>query len=336
MSKEQHHAKQQGQATQHGSPSAEHISDFLFRQRKLIFISVLVILAAVITWGVSSTMTQRQLQASSTLVYNLRKAFKEWKDARPADMLTAARDLAGQDSDEQLDLDEDTKMKRQETEKALAGQLKEIADSKHENVQAWGYWIEAQKARHLKENTDLQTALEKLIELEDKTFHNLAILQLASLFYSEGKADKAVSQWRNLADVSGPEPEQLVASIYLGNYFARKGLKDEAIRYWQQVDSLGDELLKANGLDDKESFLGGDNQVAGSWRNTLEQWKTMADNQLTFLQSDKIKLAADSYDESIKPEEPQEELETAEPAQESSGSTVSFTTDASGNIPGDT
>ncbi|MEM9423191.1 MAG: hypothetical protein AAF975_00205 [Spirochaetota bacterium] len=304
----------------HGNETgfAEQVSDFLFRQRKIIFISILLIVLGAVSWGIYIAISSQRNQAAALAVYELRRAFQEWQDAHPENLLTAEKNLEG--SDEALDIDEETQREREETEKTLNEMIQENLQASSKHLQAWAYWIEARKARHLKNNTDFQAALNKLLALEDKTFHNLATLQLAGLLYSEGKMEEAVARWRILADVSVPTPAQIIASVYLGNYFARSGKKEEAIRYWQQVESLGDELLQANSGED--AFLGGDNLIVTNFRDSWKQWKIMAENQLLFLQSNNIQIEADQYDETIKP---------VEPAPPEEGEIFSFTTGAAGS-----
>ncbi len=331
MSNEQQHTRQPGKSDSAGKEFAELISDFLFRWRRWILLSVLVIVAGVITWGAVLALASRQRQQVALAVYELRQAFQDWKDAHPADILTARKNLEEQDSADglqELDIDEESQKKAAETEQALTELIQKSLSSSQGTIQAWAYWIEGLKARQLKDTPGLQVALENLVLLQDKTFTKLARLQLAGLLYDQGKSEEAVQQWHELADINGPEPEQIVASIYLANYFARNGNKEEAIRYWQQVQSLGNELLQANGLDDEKSFLGGENQIAGSFRSFLEQWNTMADNQLLFLQSDKIQLPADGYDESIEPGIPAEAAQQDDTGNQS----FSFTTAADEGI----
>ena len=261
-----------------------------------------VLLVVVLSWGVYSALAAGRRQKAALAVYELRQSFDEWKEAHPEDVLVAQKSLAGQGRSDALDIDAESEKKAAETEAALSALLDESAADSRKSVQAWGYWIRAQKAHYLEKQDELQQALEYLITLNEKIFGKLARLRLAGLLYSEGKADEAVGLWRELADVSGPEPEQLVASIYLGNYLARTGQHEEAIRYWQQVQSLGGELLQANGIEDNNGALsGGENSISSTFRNSLSQWKAMAENQLLFLQSEKIKVPADSYDESVAP-----------------------------------
>ena len=279
---------------------AELVSNFLLRWRKVILISIVAIVVILIGWGIYHTIASHRLQNNALKVYQLRKAFLEWQEAHPQSLLTAAKNL--ESSDEKLDLDEATKNEREASEQKLLKLIQQGIDTPQKNIQAWAYWTQARKARHLKENKKFQDSLLRLIDLKEPTFHKLAQLHLASFLYSEGNINEAVLQWHELADIDEPQPEQLVASIYLANYFSRNGQKDDAIRYWQQVESLGDELLQINGVDDQSSFLGGSNLIAGSFQDALKTWQAMAKNQLLFLQSEKIQIAADHYDETIEPD----------------------------------
>ncbi len=293
--------EQQSQSNNNQNSFADKISDILFRWRKMILISTVSIIAIAIGWGIFVAVSSSNRQKIAETIYQMRKAFEQWQEANPESLLTAAKNL--EDSNEKLDIDEETKRKKEETEKTLETLLEQNIAASQKNIQAWAYWIKFRKALYLKGKTNFQTmqngkaALEKLLTLQDPTFHSIAKLHLAGLFYSEGQTAKAISLWQELADINGPEPEQIIASIYLGNYFARNDKKDEAILYWQQVQSLGQELQQVSG------FLGGENLITGNFRNTFKQWKTMAENQLLFLQSEKIQIAADSYDETIQPEQ---------------------------------
>ena len=280
---------------------AEMVSAFLFRQRRAILATFAVLVVAVVAWGVYSALASAHRQKAALAVYELRRSFDEWKEAHPQDVLAAQKSLAGQGREDALELDAESAAKAAETEAALVALLDESSADSRKNVQAWGYWIRAQKAHYLENRDDLQQALEYLIALDEAPFRQLARLHLAGLHYAAGKVDEAAALWRELADVSGPQPEQLIASIYLANYLARTGRKEDAIRYWQQVQSLGDELLQANGIEDSGPLAAGENPIVSTFRNSLSQWKAMAENQLLFLQSETIEIAADSYDESVAP-----------------------------------
>ncbi|WGK70196.1 hypothetical protein P0082_04870 [Candidatus Haliotispira prima] len=330
MSNEQQHPNRQDKEREAGKEFAELVSDFLFRWRRAILIFVVGIVSAIIAWGIYSTVAFGQKQKTALAVYELREAFQEWKDAHPEDLLTAEKNLAKEGRDEQLDIDEETKQEAEETEETLTELVQNGLEGSSKGVRAWAYWVQVLKARHLEDSAAVQTALENLVASKSKTFDKIAKLQLAGVFYSEGQTDEAVNLWRELADAEGPDPEQIVAVVYLGNHFARKGMKEEAIEYWQRVESLGDELLQANNVEDEESFLGGENLIAGNFRNALKQWKAMAENQLLFLQSEKIQISADGYDETIVSE--QEETPEAPPGGEGAPQTFSFSTDADGNV----
>ena len=289
----------QGEASE--GALAQIISGFLLRRRRVILLAFAVLVVAVVAWGVYSALASARRQKAALAVYELRRSFDEWKEAHPQDVLAAQKSLAGQGREDALELDAESAAQAAETEQALSALLDKSAADSRKNVQAWGYWIRAQKARYLENQGELQQALEYLIALDQEPFPALARLHLAGLRYAAGQADEAVALWRELADVSGPQPEQLIASIYLGNYFARTGQTEEAIRYWQQVQSLGDELLQANGIEESGPLSVNENPIVATFRNSLSQWKAMAENQLLFLESEKIKVAADSYDESVAP-----------------------------------